>query len=148
MIFRFLGRPFCVWGRVVCVVSKVYYLLESRPFRVGVFIQIKNGVVNGGEFVIIDVIIFSGKDLDNVLLDLRGVCPNRLKECEINRFPKKFSLERMAQPLNGLLVMEIVDTWFLNRTRQGQLRAQADIGRSLAVVRMQQSKQQGTVSVG
>lgn len=89
MIFRFPGRPVCVWGRVVCVVNKVYYLLESRPFRVGVFIQIKNGVVNGGEFVIIDVIIFSGEDLNNVLLDLRGVCPNRLKECEINRFSKK-----------------------------------------------------------
>jgi hypothetical protein len=113
-----------------------------------VFIQIKNGVVNGGEFVVIDVIIFSGKDIDNVLLDLRGVCPNRLKECQINRFSKKVSLERMPQRFNGLLVMEIVDTWLLNRTRQGQLRAQVDIGRSLAVVRMQQSTQQGTVSVG
>jgi hypothetical protein len=55
--------------------------LEGRPFRVGVFIQTKDGDVNGGKFVVVDVIVFFGKDIDNVFLGLCGAWPNRFEEC-------------------------------------------------------------------
>lgn len=81
-------RPIgALWG-VVGMIDEVNEFLKGGAFQVFGVVEIQDSNVNRGEFIVVDIIVLFGEDLDDVLFGLGSICSARFQKCEVNWLSK------------------------------------------------------------